>query len=121
FIHLAYHGMRTKEPGFSCDIETILDPKLPLASVVPQDFSRVLLNLFSNAFYAVAEKKKKSDPEKGYRPKVSVSTAFDDTSITLIVKDNGSGIDPAVIDKIFTPFFTTKPPGHGTGLGLSIS
>jgi len=120
FLHLAYHGMRTKMPGFSCEIEAFLAPDLPPASVVPQDFSRVLLNLFSNAFYAVSEKKKNSgDPS--YMPRVTVATRSEGKKIYVSVTDNGNGIPPSVTEKIFNPFFTTKPPGEGTGLGLSIS
>jgi signal transduction histidine kinase len=120
FLHLAYHGMRTKTPGFTCEIEAFLAPDLPRASVVPQDFSRVLLNLFSNAFYAVSEKKKtSSDPS--YMPRVTVATRSEGNKIYVSVTDNGNGIPPEVTEKIFNPFFTTKPPGEGTGLGLSIS
>ena len=120
FIHLAYHGMRTKTPGFTCEIESYLAPDLPKASVVPQDFSRVLLNLFSNAFYAVSEKKKHSaDPS--YMPRVTVATRSEGHKIFVTVTDNGNGIPTSVSEKIFEPFFTTKPPGEGTGLGLSIS
>jgi signal transduction histidine kinase len=119
FVDLAYHGMRAKDPGFNCTMERNLGEKIPSIKILPQDISRVLLNIFNNAFYAVDEKKKSSD--KNYKPTVSVSTSFSSGKIFISIRDNGNGIPPEVKDKIFNPFFTTKPTGQGTGLGLSIS
>ena len=118
-LQLAYHGVRTSEPGFSCLLTERLDPELPRVDVMPQDFGRVLLNLFSNSFYAVSEKKKAAG--NGYAPEVIVSSRMKDDGVLISVRDNGDGIPPAILDRIFLPFFTTKPPGAGTGLGLSIS
>ena len=89
-------------------------------NIVPQDIGRVILNLINNAFYAVNEKKKQQVDE-GYEPTVSVSTKKLDDKVEISVKDNGNGISQKVLDKIFQPFFTTKPTGQGTGLGLSLS
>jgi two-component system NtrC family sensor kinase len=88
-------------------------------NVIPQDFGRVLLNLFNNAFYAVVEKQKKLTV--GYEPSVSITTKKSGNEIEIIVRDNGGGIPKNILDKIFQPFFTTKPAGQGTGLGLSLS
>ena len=98
---------------------TNFDANLPKANVVQQDIGRVLINLFGNAFYAVNQKAKTAGPN--YRPTVEVSTAQQNGSILIKVKDNGSGIPDSIKDKIMQPFFTTKPPGEGTGLGLSLS
>ncbi|MBS1523466.1 MAG: HAMP domain-containing histidine kinase, partial [Bacteroidetes bacterium] len=95
------------------------DSSLPKVNVVQQDIGRVLINLFSNAFYAVNQKSKTEGPD--YQPTVEVSTAKDNGSILIKVKDNGNGIPEAIKDKIMQPFFTTKPTGEGTGLGLSLS
>ena len=100
-------------------MKTDFDPSIGKVSIVPQDIGRVLLNLYNNAFYAVSEKKKQH-PNK-YEPSVSVTTAKSNNTIVITVKDNGNGIPQKVIDKIFQPFFTTKPTGEGTGLGLSLS
>jgi signal transduction histidine kinase len=115
-------------------LETHLDPSLPKVAVIPQDIGRVILNLINNAFYAVNERSKKSNllsidvnsPEArtesvAYVPKITVSTKNLGHTIEITVKDNGSGIPNAIKDKIFQPFFTTKPTGQGTGLGLSLS
>ena len=119
YFHLSYHGMKSQEPGFSCETELQLDPELPAAEIVPQDFSRVLLNLFNNAFYAVADKKKSA--RNGYVPRVTVATGRENGQVRIAVRDNGDGIPADITDRVFHPFFTTKPPGKGTGLGLSIS
>jgi signal transduction histidine kinase len=107
------------------DIKTNLDPLLPAISVIPQDIGKVLLNLYSNAFYVVNERAKSTiQPADGgeiYLPSVGVSTRYEGNKILISVKDNGSGIPAPIIDKIFQPFFTTKPTGKGTGLGLSLS
>ncbi|MBS1523367.1 MAG: HAMP domain-containing histidine kinase, partial [Bacteroidetes bacterium] len=95
------------------------DSSLPKVNVVQQDIGRVLINLFSNAFYAVNQKTKTAGPH--YKPTVEVSTAKENSSILIKVKDNGNGIPEAIKDKIMQPFFTTKPTGEGTGLGLSLS
>ena len=119
FLALAYHGMRAKDASFNCEMEKNLAPGLPTIHIIPQDISRVLLNIFNNAFYAVDEKKKASTKE--YRPVVSISTKQEGNKIVISIRDNGNGIPPEIKDKIFNPFFTTKPTGQGTGLGLSIS
>ncbi|OGX86591.1 tetratricopeptide repeat protein [Hymenobacter glacialis] len=118
-LRLAYHGWRAKNQGFNATLTTALDPDLPPAHVVPQDLSRVLLNLLTNAFYAVAEKSAQAGA--GYQPEVQVRTSHTPGAVLLQVRDNGNGIASAVRDKIFQPFFTTKPTGEGTGLGLSLS
>jgi signal transduction histidine kinase len=100
-------------------INTDFDKSIVNINIIPQDIGRLLLNLYNNAFYAVCEKKKQK-PE-GYEPIVSVSTKKTDSKITISIKDNGNGIPQKIIDKIFQPFFTTKPTGQGTGLGLSLS
>ena len=119
FFVLAYHGMRAKDPGFNCILEKLLEPGLPLVPVIPQDVSRVILNIFNNSFYAVDERGKIED--KNYKPKVSISTRRMNGNIIIKIHDNGKGIPSEIREKIFNPFFTTKPSGEGTGLGLSIS
>jgi signal transduction histidine kinase len=119
YLRLSYHGLRAKDKAFNADLKTDFDPTLDLIDAVPQDLGRVLLNLFNNAFYAVFEKQKQQ-PE-GYQPRVSVSTRRVGEGVELCVTDNGTGIPESVRQKIFQPFFTTKPTGQGTGLGLSLS
>jgi two-component system, NtrC family, sensor kinase len=119
YLRLSYHGLRAKDKSFNATMNTDFDESISKINVIPQDVGRVLLNLFNNAFYAVAEKKKQH-PEN-YEPIVSVSTKKLDNKVEISVKDNGSGIPQNLIDKIFQPFFTTKPTGEGTGLGLSLS
>ncbi|MHA7130667.1 sensor histidine kinase [Algoriphagus namhaensis] len=129
FLRLSYHGLRAKDKNFSADFETDLDPNLPRVNVVAQDVGRVILNLINNAFYAVGEKAKKIELNgtsgTSYHPKVSVQSRLVDLAgtggVELCIKDNGGGIPKAIKDKIFQPFFTTKPTGSGTGLGLSLS
>ncbi|MBK8654042.1 MAG: hypothetical protein IPN20_09120 [Haliscomenobacter sp.] len=128
YMRLAYHGWRAKDNGFNCNIETHFDPELPLVSVIPQDIGRVLLNLIGNAFYAVHQRATtlgaplvgapKGHP---YQPTVTVSTQKIDNQTLIRVTDNGPGIPEPIREKIFQPFFTTKPTGQGTGLGLSLS
>jgi signal transduction histidine kinase/streptogramin lyase len=126
YLRLSYHGMRAKDKSFNSDFELIADPELPMIKIIPQDIGRVILNLINNAFYAVNEKKKISGDE--YKPKVTVSLRKDPESairnseyIQISIADNGTGIPDKVKEKIFQPFFTTKPTGEGTGLGLSLS
>jgi signal transduction histidine kinase len=127
YLRLAYHGMRAKDKSFNVDFKTALDESIGKVNVVPQDIGRVLLNLINNAFYAVAESlsltragaKLKAD-STDYKPEVIVSTLKLDGKIEIRVQDNGPGIPEHVRDKIFQPFFTTKPTGEGTGLGLSM-
>ena len=119
YLRLAYHGLRAKDKSFNADFKVDFDESLPKVDVIPQDIGRVLLNLINNAFYAVDKKAKKG--AEGYQPEVNISTKKLDKSIEIIVSDNGDGIPEQVRDKIFQPFFTTKPTGSGTGLGLSLS
>jgi len=119
YLRLAYHGLRAKDKTFNSATKTDYDDTIGLIKVIPQDIGRVILNLITNAFYAVAERQKE-EGEK-FEPVVSVSTKKKAHSIWISVKDNGTGIPQKVMDKIFQPFFTTKPTGQGTGLGLSLS
>jgi signal transduction histidine kinase/ligand-binding sensor domain-containing protein len=119
YLRLAYHGLRAKDKSFNVVLHTQFDDKIGKVNIVAQDIGRVLLNLYNNAFYATAEKK--NQQPVGYEPSVSVSTKRADDKIEITVKDNGNGIPRRVLDKIFQPFFTTKPTGQGTGLGLSLS
>jgi len=119
YLRLSFHGLRAKDKSFNATMETHFDENLQKIAVTPQDIGRVLLNLYNNAFYAVSEKKKlKGD---NYKPTVSVSTKKIGDKVEIKVSDNGNGIPQKVLDKIFQPFFTTKPTGQGTGLGLSLS
>ena len=119
YLRLSYHGLRAKNKSFNADFKAVLDKKLPEIKVVPQDFGRVLLNLINNAFFAVNEKSKTEN--KDFKPSVIVKTKLEKTKVIISVSDNGSGIPEDVKEKIFQPFFTTKPTGEGTGLGLSLS
>jgi two-component system, NtrC family, sensor kinase len=119
YLRLAYHGLRAKEKSFNATLSTSYDKTIGNISIIPQDIGRMLLNLYNNAFYAVSEKKKQH-PED-YEPCISVSTKRNGNNIEIRVGDNGNGISQKIIDKIFQPFFTTKPAGQGTGLGLSMS
>ena len=119
YIRLSYHGLRAKDNLFNAKITTHLEEKSLIIEIVPQDLGRALLNFFNNAFYAVAEKKKLEIP--GYEPEVTLTVKRLGQVVEIRVKDNGTGIPPAIRDKIFQPFFTTKPTGMGTGLGLSLS
>ena len=119
YLRLSFHGLRAKDKSFNATIETHLDESTGKIEVIPQDIGRVLLNLFNNAFYAVSEKKKQLDGTFG--AVVSVSTERSGDEVQIRVKDNGIGIPQKAVDKIFQPFFTTKPTGQGTGLGLSLS
>ncbi len=119
YLRLAYHGLRAKDKSFNATLKTDFDESIGIMYIIPQDIGRVLLNLINNAFYAVDEKNKQQ-PE-GYEPAVSVSTKKINDKVEIKVNDNGNGIPQKVLDKIFQPFFTTKPTGQGTGLGLSLS
>jgi signal transduction histidine kinase len=122
YLRLAYHGMRAKDKLFNSDFSFSPDLNIGKINVVPQDIGRVMLNLINNAFYAVHEKKKQLGER--YEPAVTVSTLMvndSNNSLLISVRDNGKGIPPKILDKIFQPFFTTKPTGEGTGLGLSLS
>ncbi|HSZ86460.1 MAG TPA: ATP-binding protein [Puia sp.] len=119
YLRLAYHGLKAKDKGFNATMKTDFDDGIGKINIIPQDVGKVLLNLYNNAFYAVNEKKRQIG--EGYEPTISVTTKKADNKITITVNDNGNGISQKVIDKIFQPFFTTKPTGQGTGLGLSLS
>lgn len=119
FVDLAYHGMRAKDSGFNCNLEKDLGKDLPKVKVIPQDISRVVLNIFNNAFYAV-EDRRKSEGEN-FKLIVKVRTYQSGNKVGIAIRDNGKGIPQDIKEKIFEPFFTTKPTGQGTGLGLSIS
>jgi len=119
YLRLAYHGLRAKDKSFNATMKTDFDKSIGNINVTPQDIGRVILNLITNAFYAVDEKKKSG--MECYEPTVSVTTKKEGDRVFVSVKDNGNGIPQKILDKIFQPFFTTKPTGQGTGLGLSLS
>jgi signal transduction histidine kinase len=125
YLRLAYHGLRAKDKSFNATLKTDFDETIGKINIIPQDIGRVVLNLITNAFYAVAEKKNQH-PE-GYEPTVTVSTQLVNPppggtrGVKISVKDNGNGIPQKILEKIFQPFFTTKPAGQGTGLGLSLA
>ena len=119
YVRLAYLGYRARENGFNAKLEKIFEPAIDKISIIPQEIGRVLLNLFNNAFYAVAERQKKESGE--YVPTVTLTTKKTSDKIEVHIKDNGYGIPLKIKEKIFQPFFTTKPTGQGTGLGLSLS
>ncbi len=119
YQRLALHGIRAKDSTFNTALQTDFDGSIGNINIIPQDIGRVLLNLYNNAFHAVSEKKKQA--AGGYQAAVSVSTRKVGSKVLISVKDNGSGIPQKALDKIFQPFFTTKPTGQGTGLGLSLA
>jgi len=131
YLRLAYHGLRAKDKSFNAKFETDFDESVPKINVIPQDFGRVILNLINNAFYTVNEKNtvtlRQAQGDSSYEPKVVVSTHYSLSpeegrgEVQIRVKDNGNGIPDSIKEKIFQPFFTTKPTGQGTGLGLSLS
>ena len=119
YLRLAYHGLRAKDKSFNATMKTDFDDTTGNINIIPQDIGRVILNLITNAFYVVDEKKKQIP--NGYEPTVSLSTKKINGKVEIKVVDNGNGIPQKLLDKIFQPFFTTKPTGQGTGLGLSLS
>lgn len=119
YLRLAYHGLRAKDKSFNAKTETHFDNDIGRINVLQQDLGRVILNLVNNAFHAVTERKKKEEP--GYMPTVIIRTRKAGSRVEISIKDNGAGIPDAIREKIFQPFFTTKPTGEGTGLGLSLS
>lgn len=127
YLRLSYHGLRAKDKSFNATMETDFDESIGMAEVVQQEIGRVILNLVNNAFYAVSEKKKQlenlNEPalSSNYTPTVWLKTKKIEGGIKIVVKDNGTGMPEGVKEKIFQPFFTTKPTGLGTGLGLSLS
>lgn len=130
YLGLAYHGLRAKDTSFNATFKTDFDESLGKVTVIPQDIGRVLLNLITNAFYAVSSKakatedainEKKQEGLEEYVLSVSISTIKSNKTIVISIKDNGNGIPDSIKEKIFQPFFTTKPAGHGTGLGLSLA
>ncbi|HET7118874.1 MAG TPA: ATP-binding protein [Hanamia sp.] len=123
YLRLSYHGLRAKDKNFNAEMVTDFDESIGKINIIPQNIGRVLLNLYNNAFYACAERSHASTSSAGqtYEPTVSVTTKKSENNIIITVSDNGNGIPKNVVDKIFQPFFTTKPTGSGTGLGLSLS
>ena len=119
YLRLAYHGLRAKKKSFNARLETQFDESIDQVKVIPQDIGRVILNIITNAFYAVEERKKNAPP--GYEPTIKITTRKLTGKIEIAVEDNGNGIPEEVVHKVFQPFFTTKPTGQGTGLGLSMS
>jgi two-component system, NtrC family, sensor kinase len=118
-LNLAYHGARAEKAGFTIALQRYLDPSVGAADVYPQEITRVLLNLISNGFYATA--KRRVEAGEGFEPMLSATTKNLGDKVEIRIRDNGTGIPEEVREKIFNPFFTTKPPGEGTGLGLSMS
>jgi len=119
YLRLAYHGLRAKDKSFDAGIETDFDTAIGKINIVPQDIGRVILNIINNAFYAIIEKKKRI--AEGYEPRVTIITKRGSNNIEVKIKDNGDGMSEDIVDKIFQPFFTTRPAGQGTGLGLSLA
>jgi two-component system, NtrC family, sensor kinase len=119
YLRLAYHGLRAKDKSFNAKFETSFDESIGKLNIIPQDIGRVFLNLINNAFYAADEKRKQLANE--YQPVVSITTKKQERTVIISVVDNGNGIPETIQEKIFQPFFTTKPAGSGTGLGLSLS
>jgi len=119
YLRLSYHGLRAKDKSFNATMKTYFDEAIDNINIVPQEIGRVILNLITNAFYTVSEKKKQAGDN--YEPTVIVGTKNNNGKVEISVRDNGNGIPQKILDKIFQPFFTTKPTGQGTGLGLSLS
>jgi two-component system, NtrC family, sensor kinase len=118
-LNLAYHGARAEKPGFGIMLQRDLDPSVGTADVYPQEIVRALLNLISNGFYAAT--KRKAEAGDGFEPALSAATKNLGDKVEIRIRDNGTGIPEEVKEKIFNPFFTTKPSGEGTGLGMSMS
>ncbi|MEO7489620.1 MAG: ATP-binding protein, partial [Ferruginibacter sp.] len=124
YLRLSYHGLRAKDKSFNATMKTDFDDSIGKINIIPQDIGRVLLNLYNNAFYACAERSRSEKELLGverYVPTVTLVAKKLGDKIAIAVKDNGNGIPQKIVDKIFQPFFTTKPTGQGTGLGLSLS
>ena len=132
YLRLSYHGLLAKDKSFNATLKTDFDENIGNINIIPQDIGKVLLNLYNNAFYAINEKQKAESLKpkaegNTYEPEVTLTTrrlnspSGDGGKISISVKDNGNGIPQTIVDKIFQPFFTTKPTGQGTGLGLSLS
>ena len=119
YLRLSYHGMRAKDKAFNCEIMGEFDPMIGKINLISQDIGRVLLNLYNNAFYSLAEKAKKMGSD--FKPLLQVKTKRTNGRIEINVRDNGLGIPAGIANKVFQPFFTTKPSGQGTGLGLSLA
>lgn len=119
YFRLAYHGLRAKNKNFNAKLDTDFDQSIGTINIIPQDMGRVILNLITNAFYAVEEKRVSGIAN--FEPTVKVTTRDIKDAVLVSVTDNGDGMPPEIVDKIFMPFFTTKPTGKGTGLGLSMS
>jgi len=119
YLRLAYHGLRAKDKSFNATMVTDFDDSIGTVNIISQDIGRVILNLITNAFYVVDEKKKSG--VENYEPTVTVKTKKENATIEIHVSDNGNGIPENIVNRIFEPFFTTKPTGQGTGLGLSMS
>jgi signal transduction histidine kinase len=119
-LNLAYHGARAQDQRFNITLERDYAPALKPIELAPQEMTRVLLNLFGNGFYA-ATKRARESGNGSFRPTLAVATRENGEAVEIRVRDNGTGIPPEIRDKLFQPFFTTKPTGEGTGLGLSIS
>jgi signal transduction histidine kinase len=126
YLRLSYHGLRAKDKSFNATMKTNFDESIGKINIIPQDIGRVLLNLFNNAFYSEGERQKAESRKlnaegQEYVPTVWISSKKLERCVEIRVKDNGNGIPQNIIDKIFQPFFTTKPTGEGTGLGLSLA
>ena len=119
YLRLSYHGLRAKDNTFNATLKTDFDETIGNINIIPQDISRVMLNIITNAFYAVNEKKKQQEDK--YEAIVSLVTKKISNTIEIRITDNGNGIPQNIVNKIFHPFFTTKPTGQGTGLGLSLA
>jgi signal transduction histidine kinase len=118
-LNLAYHGARAEKSGFNITLQRDLDPAAGMIDLYPQEITRVFLNLISNGFYAATKRKEAGD--EGFEPTLGASTKSLGNKVEIRIRDNGTGIPLEVKEKMFNPFFTTKPAGEGTGLGLSMS
>jgi signal transduction histidine kinase len=119
FVKVSYQGIKAKDKQFNAAIQTEFDDTVGKINIVSQDIGRVLINILNNAFYSINEKKKQKGED--YNPTVMVTTKRNGDKVAITIRDNGGGISQKFVDKIYQPFFTTKPTGHGTGLGLSLS